>query len=156
MLSRWKPEFVTVFIFLCGLIAGCVLLKSPIGNALGMQRGDRLSNAPLSIASNSDVFIRVPTLEFSIDASESKVWFALEVVNPRDQDVKVVGFETSCSCNSIDQSLPMILPKGESRFLTGSIDVNGIKGDRSIQSQVFLDTGSSEGTKFHVLIHPKR
>ncbi len=102
------------------------------------------------------VYIANPALEFAVSDAESKIWFAVEVVNKSVSDERIVGFETSCKCKSLDQSFPMELPKGESRFLTGTIDTKGTLSRYKIQSDIFLESGSVGDMRFYVTIAPQK
>ena len=96
---------------------------------------------------------RKSVIKFCPSTEEKRVWFAIEIVNPTSRDALIVGFATSCQCTTIDQALPTPLPRGQSRFLTGSVDTSDLTSEIIIDSQVFIDTTQSDSTRFRVKIH---
>ena len=116
-----------------------------------------LANRASSIAISSDAtaaYVANPSLSFAPSTEEKRVWFAIEIVNPTSRDALIVGFATSCQCTTIYQALPTPLPRGQSRFLTGSVDTSDLTSEIIIDSQVFIDTTQSDSTRFRVKISP--
>ncbi|MEM7477752.1 MAG: hypothetical protein AAF483_22415 [Planctomycetota bacterium] len=124
---------MTVFTF--GAIAGLLLANV-------VFQGEGLASQAVSSFSeiSAGVVIRNPKLEFQFAESEGQVFFGFEVTNNSRQDAKVVGFENSCTCNTIDQEFPFTIPSGQSRFVTGKLDTNGLSNAFTVQSQLFLRT----------------
>jgi len=146
----------TTLTFICGVIAGVILLKSSLGHDLEIQAKSFSSSiAQVDTTNPSSGFLRYKELVFEVEPGEDEVCFALEVVNPTNFPTRIVGFQSSCSCSSIDQRLPLLLPSKQSRFISGKLVTSNLKGVIVVNSEIYLESGLSDRTKFEIRVTPR-
>lgn len=133
--------------FICGLLFASIASSYGYLNFSSPEKQSRYAN--------NQLYIKVPDQEFRISANEKSVWFAFEIVNGTSNNVRILGFETSCSCTNIKQQLPFDIPSHESRFITGEVDTDGLLNPIIIKSRIYADLGLTENTAFSISVSPE-